>query len=89
MRLKEGLIINQIDDEYILIDLGLVKPVFNGMIKLNDTGKDIIELLKNKDINEDEIVSALLEKYDAKEIDIRNDVKDIIKELEKVKLLNK
>jgi len=86
MKLKDGLLINKIDDEYVLVDIGKVEPTFNGMIKLNETSKEIVDLLK-VDTSEDKIVDALISKYQTPRKTIQKDVKEIINELKKVNLI--
>lgn len=86
MKIKKDLIINKIDNEYYLIDVG-AKPVLNGIIKLNNTSKEIIELLqKGKNINE--IVKTLSNKYNISDKTIRKDVTNIINQLTKVNLID-
>ena len=81
MRIKEGIVIQKIEDEFVLIDSGVVEPAFHGMIKLNESSKLIIDLLTKKDMSEDELVQELLKIYDEKPEVIAKAVKEFIKEL--------
>lgn len=65
MRIKQGIIVQKIEDEYVLIDSGVVQPAFHGMIKLNAMGKEIVDILSKQDMSLDELVRALLVKYEA------------------------
>lgn len=87
MKLKNGLIINEIDGEYILIDLGSTKPVFNGMIKLNETAREIVTFLLENDATKNDLVLLLKSKYDVSEKDAKNDVNLLIKKLKQNNLI--
>ncbi|MBO5985482.1 MAG: PqqD family protein [Lachnospiraceae bacterium] len=63
MKLKEGVIVNEIDGQTIAVDAGNGRERFNGLIRLNKTGGFVIGLLQN-DTDMDSIVRALTEKYD-------------------------
>lgn len=65
MRIKQGIIVQKIEDEYVLIDSGVVEPAFHGMIKLNAMGKEIVDILSKQDMSLDELVRAILVKYEA------------------------
>ena len=65
MRIKQGIIVQKIEDEYVLIDSGVVEPAFHGMIKLNAMGKEIVDILSKQDMTLDELVRAILVKYEA------------------------
>ena len=65
MRIKQGIIVQKIEDEYVLIDSGVVQPAFHGMIKLNAMGKEIVNILSKQDMSLDELVRAILVKYEA------------------------
>ena len=62
MKLKDGIIIQDIGDEMYLIDSRTSSEAIKGIIRLNETGAEIALLLEN-DISEEQIASRLLEKY--------------------------
>lgn len=64
-------------DSYILIN-NLENS--NSIIKLNETSKDIFELVANNK-NIDEIVSILLDKYDTDKETLIKDVNDFINDM--------
>ena len=86
MKLKQGLVTRQIDDEYILVDTGLVSPRFNGMIKLNESGKYIVSLLLDNDLTVDDIVNDINKNFDTTGMDINKIVNDFISELSNANL---
>lgn len=81
MKLKDGVVITNVDNSYILVDTSSNDDRFNGIIKLNDTGKAMCDFL-NEDLSFEELVNKMLEKYD-----VEKDVleKDISNTLEKLK----
>lgn len=60
---------------------------FRGVLLLNETSADIMELLK-ADTTEDRIVEEMLKMYNAAEADIRRNVKAVIEHLRAEDLLN-
>ena len=62
MKLKYEFVITQIDEQSVAIPVGEASEEFNGIIRLNDTAKEIIEMLC-EDTSLEEIVNSLYEKY--------------------------
>jgi len=87
MKIKEGIIIKQLDNEYILIDSGIILPRFNGMIKLNETSNFIVSSLLEKDLTFSELVLVMLNKYDASKEEIESSIKPILSSLSKANIL--
>ena len=88
MKIKNGLIIKEINNEFILVDSGIVPPMFNGMIKLNNTSKYIVELLEQRELGIEELYQSLIEKYDVDKKTLENVVPPFLDELKRIKLLN-
>ena len=86
MRIKDTIIINKINDEYVLIDSDTSKNRFNGLIKLNEESKNIIELLHN-DISFDELINKMLDIYEVDKDILENDVKSLIDKLNKTGII--
>lgn len=63
MKIKSGFIIREIAGEYVVVALGAASKIFNGIIKLNETGKFIWEKL-SLGWEQEETINALLEEYD-------------------------
>lgn len=59
---------------------------YNGVMSLNETSKDIIELLK-EETTEEEIVKKMLEEYDVTEDVLRKHVSEFLDKLREEKLL--
>lgn len=77
MKLKEGIVLGNVDGENFAIATGKAMKNFNGVIHNNKTGAYIFELLQTEQ-TEDSIVEAMLEKYDVDEATVREDVRRII-----------
>ncbi len=86
MKLKCKFIINTVAEEQIAVAVGKDTP-FKGYIKLNQTGRDIFEML-NRDISREEIISEMKNKYpDADEGDIQCGIDELIEKLTSAGLL--
>ncbi len=75
MKINGTFVLRAIAGDHVLIPVGETAISFNGMIALNGSGAYIWELLsENK--TEEEIVAALLERYDVSEEAARSDYLD-------------
>ena len=75
MKLRDGFITHNTDGKHMMVSSG--NNDFNGLIYNNDTAAFIVECLKTE-ISKEEIVSKMLEKYDAKQDIISADVEKIL-----------
>ena len=66
MKLKDGFILRKVGRQYVVAATGAASKDFNGMIRLDESGAYAFELLK-KEITEQELLSALAEKYTMEE----------------------
>ena len=80
MKIKEGYKLCKVRDNSIVIAVGDAVMDFNGLVTLNDTGEFIWKQLE-KDITDEEIVSALTAEYDIDEEKAKADVKEFIEKL--------
>lgn len=87
MKAKAGLIIKQIEDEFILVDSGIEAPKFNGMIKLNDSSKFIVESLMNEALTLDQLLDKMVEHYDATKEEIKLGVVPVINQLKDIQII--
>ena len=86
MKIKSGFIVKEIAGQYVVIALGAASKIFNGIIKLNDSGKFIWDKLA-VDADKDDIVNALLEEYDVNRTVAEADVDKFIDELKGANIL--
>ena len=88
MKLKTGVIVTKMDDQYVAVTAGEAGKVFNGMIKMNGTAAFIVEKLQNE-ITLDEIVAALCAEYEVDEDVAKANVEKTVAALEKARILEK
>jgi hypothetical protein len=84
MKLKSTFITHDTGDGLLMISAG---GNFNGMVRSNSTAKDIINMLA-EDTTEENIISAMLDKYDASREQIEGDVKSVLSTLRKIGALD-
>ena len=88
MKLKKGIVLGNIDGQDFAIATGKLSQSVSGIINNNETANYIFKLLQ-KDQTVDSIVSAMTERYDASEEEIRADVIEIIAKLDEYGILEK
>ena len=77
MNIKKGFIVRQIAGQNVAIAVGEMSKKFHGMIKLNDTGLFIWNLLQD-DTTEAEIVDAVTAEYEVDTETATADVRRIL-----------
>nr|WP_317279552.1 PqqD family protein [uncultured Fusobacterium sp.] len=82
MRLKDDFILHNTGEDFVIIATGEATKNFNGIIKLNNMGGEIVSFLSN-DISEEEIVKAIVEKYEVDYDTAKEDIKNILDSLRK------
>lgn len=85
MKLKDGFITHETDDEQIMVSTGSVR--FSGLVRSNKTAALIVDCLKSE-TSESKIVEKMLEKYDAPKEIICEDVKKILDVLRSIGALD-
>lgn len=63
MKIKDGFVLREIAGQTVVIATGEASKTFHGMVKLNETGRDIWQGLA-KGLSEEEIARELVEKYE-------------------------
>ena len=77
MKLKEGIVQNEMDGIVYLVDPGIQGKRFNGVIKLNQTGAFVTKMLMNE-TDEEHIIQAICEKYQVPADEVSSDVHRLI-----------
>ena len=77
MKLKYEFVVKNVCGSMVAVAVGDGTSAFNGMIKLNSTGSEIMEMLAVPTA-EDKIVDALTEKYKADRAEVAEAVADFI-----------
>lgn len=62
MRIREGFVVREIKDAIVAVPTGEIISEINGIVKLNQTGKFMWEVLK-EDTTVEEVAEKLVEKY--------------------------
>ena len=87
MKLKYTFVTSRVADKTVAVAVNAQGGKKNSIIKMNETGAFIFELLKN-DITEQEIIAKLLEEYEGATLEeIEQAVKAFIKNLKKADVL--
>lgn len=87
MKLKEGFILHNVGDEHMVVATGEAGKLFNGLVRNNGSANFIFEKLL-QETSEEQIVDAMLEKYDASREQIACDVKRVIKQIREAGFLD-
>jgi len=80
-QIQKGLIIQKIDKETIIFDTDE-----SVLYTLNETAAEIFKMLK-KGLKEKDIIEKMVKKYEVKKERVKKDVKELIEELKKRKIL--
>ncbi|MBQ8979038.1 MAG: PqqD family protein [Oscillospiraceae bacterium] len=81
MKLKKDFIVHRTEDECLIVPLGGAS--FSGMVRGNESSGVIFDCLNN-DTTIDAIVKELMDRYEAPEETVRNDVNNVINKLKKI-----
>ena len=79
--------LRQFGEDYIVVAVGDDAEDFNKLITLNSVGAYIYNLLNN-DMTHEEIVSAVLDKYDADRKTVENDINIFLADAKKAGLID-
>lgn len=80
MKVKDGFILRKVGRQFVVAATGEASRNFNGMLRLNEEAAFAFELLQ-KGTTQEELVSALMEKYAGEETVVRADVVAFLEKL--------
>lgn len=86
MKLKHTFEIVELDDGFVGVPVGVGSTVFHGVLKLNESAKEIFELLK-EETSVDEICYRLNQKYPGEESSIKEYAEELVAQLQSAHLL--
>lgn len=86
MKLKSGIIISEINGEFVAVPSGAASKSFNGMIRMNKTAAMIAKMLQNG-ADEAQVVAAMCEEYEVDEHIAREDFALITQQLDTLGLI--
>ncbi|MCI6265354.1 MAG: PqqD family protein [Erysipelotrichaceae bacterium] len=87
MKLKEGLVLRPLGGKYVAVATGKLTSTFHGMIRLNETGASMMNLLK-EDTTKEEVINNLMKEYQADQTEIEKDVDTLLTNLKDNGLLD-
>lgn len=86
MKLKYNFVVQQVADDYVAVAVGEDASSFGGLIRMNKTGAFLFEKLKT-DRTREELLAAMVEKYDADEKLLADNLDGFLEKLWKEKVL--
>ena len=86
MKRKENYVVRNVAGKFVIMPTGSESFRFQGMISTNETGAFLWEKLAD-DVDEAELISAVLSEYDIDEQTAGNDVREFIGSLRKADLI--
>ncbi len=86
MRIKRGFVVRSVGGQKYAVATGEVAKSFRGMLKINDMGEFIFNLL-SENTTVDDVVSAILKEYDADENVVRVDVENFVSQLRTINII--
>ena len=85
MRLNDNFLIHDTGSGEMLIPVGEETKKFHGVVKLNDTGSEIVHLLEKEDLTMEQLLNHFYEAYpDANKEDINSGVGEFINKLREI-----
>lgn len=81
MQIKKDFTIQKVGSSYVAVAVGESSKTFHGMIRLNETGAFLWNLMAEKDCSEDDLVGAILAEYDVDRETVVADVRRIVENL--------
>lgn len=84
MRLRDEFITENIDGDQVMISVD--HELFSGIVRSNSTAAFIVDLL-GEETTKDDIVKAMLERYDVQEDVVSKDVDEILDKLRSIHAL--
>lgn len=87
MKIKKGFVLNEVAGNNIVVGVGKNSDTLGGMLTLNSSGVFIWNFLK-KNRTYDEIIKALLDKYDTTEEDAKKGLDMFLKSARELGVLD-
>ena len=81
MRIKNGFVLRNLKNEYIVVGEGLAQVNFNKLMVLNSSAAYLWENVVGKDFTEEDLTRLLLERYDVSEERAKADAAQVVKML--------
>lgn len=86
MKIKEGFILREVADNFVVVPVGKASVEFKGLINLNSVGAYIWKCLEN-DTTIEEVVKKVVAEYEIDEHLAKTDVEAFVSKLKEASLL--
>ncbi|MBQ4165350.1 MAG: PqqD family protein [Oscillospiraceae bacterium] len=86
MKIKKGFMLRKIGEQNVVVAVGEASRSFNGIIRLNDSGRYLWEKLQDG-ISEQELMQSMLNDFDIDESTARADIAAFVAKLKEAGLL--
>lgn len=86
MKIRKGFILRKVGEQNVVVAVGEASRSFNGIIRLNESGRYLWEKLQGG-ITEQELLQAMLKDFDIDESTAGRDISAFIAKLEEAGLL--
>lgn len=87
MKIKEDLMLREINGEWMVIPMGERLMEFTGMLQLNESGAFLWNCMK-EETSKERLVDALLEEYEVEEALAKETVEEFVLKLQKENLID-
>ena len=81
MQISKDFILQKVGSSHVAVPVGETSKTFHGMVRLNETGVFLWDLLSKKDCTEEDLVNAILEEYDVAREIAAADIHRIVEQL--------
>ncbi len=81
MKIKTGFVLEKVGVQYLAVAVGERASSFSGLVRMNETGAFLWNLIVDKDMSREELVDALSREYDAPREVLARDVDSFAEKL--------
>ena len=86
MKIQKGFMLRKLGTDYAAVAMGNARKNFNGLIRMNETGKFLWDCLQTE-CTEEELLQNLLTEYDVSQEEAQKDIAEFTSGLRKAGIL--
>ena len=86
MKIKDGFVVREIADEFIVVPTGEMALQLNGLITINETGYFLWQKLSGE-TDEDALIQAMMDEYEVDRVTAGADISEFLDVLRKCDIL--
>ena len=86
MKIQKGFMLRKLGTDYAAVAMGSARKNFNGLIRMNETGKVLWDSLQTE-CTEEELIQKLLSEYDVSREEAKKDIEEFTSGLRKAGIL--